>query len=180
MTLLLPSEAPPLRLVRHAPAEDFRHFFRRHAAGVAIITASSPAGPVGFTASSLASVSSDPPMVSFNISHTSSSWSALQEVDHVAVHRLTADDADLAAVFAQRGAPRFESTAWAPGPHGVPVLACLASWLLCSIASRIEAGDSTLLIATVHSVEKDEPTDPEPQPLVWSTGAFGRAHPLRE
>ena len=41
--------------------------FRRHATGVALVTASGPDGPVGLTASSVASVSTRPPALSFSV-----------------------------------------------------------------------------------------------------------------
>lgn len=43
-----------------ASPDLLRSVFRRHAAGVAVITAQDATGPVGFTATSLSSVSADP------------------------------------------------------------------------------------------------------------------------
>ena len=42
--------------------EAFKDAFRAHPAGVAIITAKGSSGPVGLTASSVSSVSAEPPM----------------------------------------------------------------------------------------------------------------------
>lgn len=51
----------------------FKQAFRRHAAGVAIITARGPEGrPVGFTATSLASLAATPPLATFNMARTAS------------------------------------------------------------------------------------------------------------
>ncbi|MET9972722.1 flavin reductase family protein, partial [Streptomyces sp. NPDC006356] len=47
-----------------ASPDLLRSVFRRHAAGVAVITARGETGPVGFTATSLSSVSAEPPMLS--------------------------------------------------------------------------------------------------------------------
>ncbi|MCU1522240.1 MAG: flavin oxidoreductase, partial [Arthrobacter sp.] len=44
----------------------FREMFRRHAAGVAIITANHNGVPFGFTATSVASLSAKPPRFTFN------------------------------------------------------------------------------------------------------------------
>lgn len=63
-----------LDAARPASPDLLRSVFRRHAAGVAVVTARGGAGPVGFTATSLTSVSADPPLVSFGISTGSSSW----------------------------------------------------------------------------------------------------------
>lgn len=165
---------------RPISAGQFRTFFRHHAAGVVIITAATADGPVGFTASSLASVSSDPPLVSFNVSRTSSSWAALQQAEHVAIHRLSVNEAELASVFARRGSPRFEAADWTLGPHGVPVLSGPRSWLSCTVTDRIAAGDSTLLLALVHTVHEraadggDGAGDETMHPLVYAGGAYAR------
>ncbi|MER6100681.1 flavin reductase [Streptomyces sp. NPDC001728] len=47
--------------------DAFRGVFRTHPAGVAIITAMGERQPVGFTATSLASVSSAPALLSFGV-----------------------------------------------------------------------------------------------------------------
>ena len=163
---------------RQQETADFRSFFRRHAAGVSIITALTADGPVGFTASSLASVSASRPMVSFNVSRTASTWAALQESTHVGVHRLTVAEADLAALFARSGAPRFESVQWRLGAYGVPILHGPESWLIGSVVDRIEAGDSTLLLAEVLQVQDLGGGASAGHPLVYSTGAFASAQPM--
>ena len=120
--------------------------------------------------------------MSFNISRTSSSWAALQESTHVGIHRLSAREADLAALFARSGAPRFESVQWRLGAYGVPVLHGPSSWLIGSVEHRVEAGDSTLLVAEVLEVQAlpgGAPVGGEPAPpLVWAAGAFAAAHPV--
>ena len=55
-------------------ADQFRAIFRQHPAGVAVVTLVAEDGrPVGFTATSVISVSADPPLVAFSINTTSSS-----------------------------------------------------------------------------------------------------------
>lgn len=65
---------PDLRTSRLASPDLLRSVFRQHAAGVAVITARGDEGPVGFTATSLASVSAEPPLISFGIGTGASSW----------------------------------------------------------------------------------------------------------
>jgi flavin reductase (DIM6/NTAB) family NADH-FMN oxidoreductase RutF len=85
----------------------FRSVFRRHAAGVAVITAAGGAQPVGFTATSLSSVAAEPPLLSFGISTGSSSWPTLAHAPFVGVHLLGEHQEDLAATFARSGARRW-------------------------------------------------------------------------
>ncbi|WP_409370925.1 flavin reductase family protein [Mycolicibacterium vanbaalenii] len=104
-------------------AASYRAALRRHAAGVAIITLTSDTGPVGFTATSLASVSLDPPLVCFNITHTSSSIAALRKASSVVVHILGEHQLDLARRFSRSAEHRFsEPESWSLLDTGEPVL----------------------------------------------------------
>ncbi|MYW19290.1 flavin reductase, partial [Streptomyces sp. SID2955] len=139
---------PGLGTPQLASPDLLRSTFRRHAAGVAVITARGASGPVGFTATSLTSVSAEPPMVSFGIGTGASSWPAIAEADHVGVHVLGEHQSDLAATFARSGADRFgASTAWREGPEGVPVLDDVLAWLVCRIVGRVPAGDHRIVLA---------------------------------
>ncbi|MGW5867818.1 flavin reductase family protein [Streptomyces sp. NPDC055239] len=139
---------PDLRTPRLASPDLLRSVFRQHAAGVAVITAQGPAGPVGFTATSLVSVSAEPPMLSFGIGTGASSWPAVSEAEHVGVHILGEHQLDLATTFARSGADRFGAgTRWFEGPEGVPVLDGTLAWLVCKVAARVPAGDHRIVLA---------------------------------
>jgi len=165
---------PDLDTPRLASPDLLRSVFRRHAAGVAVITARGNAGPVGFTATSLTSVSAEPPMLSFGIGTGASSWPAVAETDHVGVHILGEHQQDLAATFARSGADRFgAATAWREGPEGVPVLDDVQAWLVCRIAARVPAGDHRLVLAEVVLGDSTGPG----RPLLYHQGRF---HGLRD
>ncbi|BCL32624.1 flavin reductase family protein [Streptomyces aurantiacus] len=141
---------PDLRTSRLASPDLLRSVFRQHAAGVAVITARGDQGPVGFTATSLASVSAEPPLISFGVGTAASSWPAISRTDHVGVHVLGEHQQDLAATFARSGADRFgEPTVWREGPEGVPVLDGVLAWLMCRIVTRVPAGDHRIVLAEV-------------------------------
>ncbi|MFD7993351.1 flavin reductase family protein [Streptomyces mexicanus] len=146
-----------------------RSVFRRHAAGVAVITARGEAGPVGFTATSLTSVSADPPLVSFGVGTGASSWPAISGTDHIGVHILGEHQEELAATFARSGADRFgPPTVWREGPEGVPVLDGVLAWLVCRITGRVPAGDHRIVIAeVVHG----DPVSAG-RPLLYHQGRF--------
>ncbi|GGZ50733.1 MULTISPECIES: flavin reductase family protein [Streptomyces] len=152
-----------------ATADLLRSAFRRHAAGVAVITARGEAGPVGFTATSLTSVSTAPPLLSFGIGTGSSSWPVVSEAEYVGVHVLGEHQEDLAATFARSGADRFAApTAWRDGPEGVPVLDGVLAWLVCRIVGRVPAGDHRVVLAEVLL------GDPEGagRPLLYHQGRY--------
>ncbi|MGW3634665.1 flavin reductase family protein [Streptomyces sp. NPDC005122] len=141
---------PGLGTYQLASPELLRSVFRRHAAGVAVITARGDGGPVGFTATSLTSVSAEPPIISFGVGSGASSWPAISESDHVGVHILGEHQRELAATFARSGADRFGApTRWRAGPESVPVLDDVLAWLVCRIVARVPAGDHRIVLAEV-------------------------------
>ncbi|WP_030615894.1 flavin reductase family protein [Streptomyces fulvoviolaceus] len=160
---------PDLGTPRLASPDLLRSVFRRHAAGVAVITARGDAGPVGFTATSLTSVSAEPPMLSFGIGTGASSWPAIAGADRVGVHILGEHQQELAATFARSGADRFGApTSWRQGPEGVPVLDDVLAWLVCRVVARVPAGDHRIVLA---EVEMGDPAGPG-RPLLYHQGRF--------
>jgi flavin reductase (DIM6/NTAB) family NADH-FMN oxidoreductase RutF len=152
-----------------ASPDLLRSVFRRHAAGVAVITARGDAGPVGFTATSLTSVSAEPPLLSFGISTGASSWPAVSQSGHVGVHILGEHQQDLAATFARSGADRFGApTSWREGPEGVPVLDDVLAWLVCRVVARVPAADHRIVLA---EVVLGDPAGPG-RPLLYHQGRF--------
>ncbi|MEU9102200.1 flavin reductase family protein [Streptomyces sp. NPDC048361] len=131
-----------------ASPELLKSVFRRHAAGVAVITAQRGGRPVGFTATSLNSVAAEPPLLSFGIGTGSSSWPVVAEADHIGVHILGEHQQELAATFARSGADRFgPATDWHAGHQGVPVLGGVLAWLVCKVVARVPAGDHRIVLA---------------------------------
>jgi flavin reductase (DIM6/NTAB) family NADH-FMN oxidoreductase RutF len=148
----------------------FRGLFRRHAAGVTVITTSSDR-PVGFTATSLVALSLDPPLLSFNLSRTSSCWPAVEQADHVAVHLLAEHQEQVASTFARSGADRFAApTSWQIGPYGLPILDDVLAWMVCSIETRVDAGDHSVVIGRVLAADHHEGL----RPLIYHDGGFTR------
>jgi flavin reductase (DIM6/NTAB) family NADH-FMN oxidoreductase RutF len=164
---------PDLRTARPASPDLLRSVFRQHAAGVAVITAGG-AAPVGFTATSLTSVSAEPPVISFGIGLSASSWPTVAEADHVGVHILGEHQADLAATFARSGADRFGApTRWFEGPEGVPVLDGVLAWMVCKVIARVPAGDHRIVLAEAVCGDPAEAG----RPLLYHQGRF---HGLRD
>ncbi|MFD8999446.1 flavin reductase family protein [Streptomyces sp. NPDC059582] len=160
---------PGVGTPRIASPDLLRSVFRRHAAGVAVITARGDAGPVGFTATSLTSVSAEPPLLSFGINTGASSWPAISAAAHVGVHILGEHQQELAATFARSGADRFgPPTTWRDGPEGIPVLDDVSAWLVCRVVTRVPAGDHRIVLGEVVLGDSTGPG----RPLVYHQGRF--------
>jgi flavin reductase (DIM6/NTAB) family NADH-FMN oxidoreductase RutF len=151
-----------------AGPDPFRAAMRQHAKGVAVITAGA-ADPVGFCATSLASVSLEPPVVSFSIGLRSSSWRTVESARHVMVHLLADSQADLASRFGRADAAKFgRRTRWHRDALGLPVLDDVLAWLLLALTSYFPVGDHALVLGRVIASRHAAAG----QPLVHHNGEF--------
>lgn len=135
------------------PAGDFAAAFRRHPAGVAVITADSGTGPVAMTATSVSSISADPPLLMFSLSDLSSSSPAIREAETIVVHLLEAEQVDLAKLGATSGIDRFADTAiWSRLATGEPYFLSARTWIRGHITHKIRAGTSVVVIVEAEEI----------------------------
>jgi flavin reductase (DIM6/NTAB) family NADH-FMN oxidoreductase RutF len=131
--------------------ERFKKVFRNHPAGVVVVTVDAGRGPAGFTATSLTSLSLAPPLVSFGVGTTTSSWPHVRQATGVVVNFLAADQEQVARTFATSGIDRFAApTRWRRLPQGAPVLDGVASWLRVDLEQIVPAGDHRVVIGRVR------------------------------
>jgi flavin reductase (DIM6/NTAB) family NADH-FMN oxidoreductase RutF len=149
--------------------ERFKQVFRNHPAGVVVVTVDGGRGPAGFTATSLTSLSLSPPLVSFGISATASSWPHLEPAESAVVNFLGADQEDVARRFATSGIDRFAApTQWRRLERGEPVLDGVAGWLRVGIERAVPAGDHRIVVARVQEAWLDDGR----RPLLFHAGAY--------
>lgn len=155
--------------------DAFKRAFRRHAAGVAIITTLLPDGrPAGFTATSLASLAAVPPLATFNMAQVSSAWPAMTVGNAVAIHMLGPNSRHLAELMAADHDLRFEGDHWHPGPNGVPILVGATAWMLGHIIDVHPVHHNAVVVVEIDGGELGQLDDAllyherryfKPQPL---------------
>jgi flavin reductase (DIM6/NTAB) family NADH-FMN oxidoreductase RutF len=137
---------------------------RRHAAGVVVITADAGPRPTGFTATSLASASLDPPLLSFALATTASRWPTVAVAPTLMVNFLADDQRSLATTFATSGINRIAlPTRWSRLTTGEPVLSEAPGHLRAAIVDRHPVGDRHIVVARVthaRDVDKHAPHRP--------------------
>lgn len=144
---------PPLDGDPHAPVDlaAFKHAFRRHASGVAVITSTRVDGtPVGFTATSLASLSAVPPLATFNVARSASAWPAIVENDRVVIHMLGERNRAVAEQMSGPNEQRFAGDHWHRGPHGLPVLNDVTSWMVGRIIERVPVHNNAVVVVQIE------------------------------
>jgi flavin reductase (DIM6/NTAB) family NADH-FMN oxidoreductase RutF len=152
--------------------ERFKQAFRNHPAGVVVVTVDAGRGPVGFTATSLTSLSLTPPLVSFGIGVAASSWPHVEHAVSAVVNFLDAEQEDVARRFATSGIDRFAApTRWHRLPGGgQPVLEGVNGWLRVRVEQVVPAGDHRIVVARVEDSWLDEGGSP----LLFHNGAYHR------
>jgi len=140
--------------------DDFKAVFRRHPAGVAVVTFTHGGALYGFTATSVISVSADPPVLTFSIDSTSSSWPALAEADTLVINFLAAAQVDVSARFATRGIDRFAEGDWSLLATGEPVLDGNQAWVRGRVVQRTAIGRSFLVSVLALEAHQAGVTEP--------------------
>lgn len=162
-----------------APNEELAvdtHHFRdsmRHLAGaVSVITVGRGDDRTGFTATSVSSLSVEPPSVVVNLNRSSSSWPVLQRYGSFAVNVLADDQQHIADRFAGRGGikgvHRYDGADWSELVTGTPSLSGALTVLDCELDEAIERHSHSILIGRVRAIT----VRGEAQPLLYWHGAY--------
>ncbi|MBW5253871.1 flavin reductase family protein [Streptomyces sp. P01-B04] len=150
---------------------EFRRVLGHFASGVTIVTAHDPAGPAGFACQSFASLSLDPPLVTFMVARTSTTWPRIARAGAFCVNILGADQGALCRGFAVSGADKFAGVAYSSAPGtGSPLLEGVPAWVDCRIQAVHTGGDHLIVVGRVEAL--GAAADGE-GPLLFHRGVFG-------
>ncbi|WP_332758795.1 flavin reductase family protein [Streptomyces sp. MT206] len=156
-----------------SPAE-FRAVLGNFASGVTVITAPGAEGedgPAGFACQSFASLSLDPPLVTFMVARTSTTWPRIARAGVFCVNILGAEQGGLCRSFAVSGADKFAGVAHTPAPAtGSPQLESVPAWIDCRIHAVHTGGDHLIVVGRVEAMGAAG----EGAPLLFHKGRFGR------
>jgi 3-hydroxy-9,10-secoandrosta-1,3,5(10)-triene-9,17-dione monooxygenase reductase component len=161
--------APPGPVSPAVMREVLGHFV----SGVVVVTAIED-GPVGFTCQSFASLSLDPPLVTFAPARTSTTWPRIRAAGAFCVNVLAEDHQELSGKFARSGTDKYAGVAWRPAPSGSPILEGVSAWIDCTLWNEYDGGDHTIAIGRVH----DLGADPARLPLLFYRGNYGVQPPV--
>lgn len=131
--------------------QAFRTAMGRFPSGVTVATAREDDGtPRGFTANAFCSVSENPPLILVCLAETADSHRAFSGCERFAVSVLRADQADVARLFATRGAEKFAGDRLRLSAHGLPVVDGAVCVLECTVHDRHPAGDHSIVVGRVE------------------------------
>lgn len=159
--------------------EGFIAAFRRHPAGVAIITADPGDGPVALTVSSLISVGVAPPTIAFSLSEQSSSARALARAETIVVHFAQRRDMELARLCATSGSDRFgTSVRWERLASGEPFYPDVELRFRAVIRGRLPAPGASVVTAELLSVSPGPHAASLDETLAYADRAWHGLKPL--
>lgn len=154
------------------PPALFRRVLGRLAGGVAVVTSRDDHGtPRGMTATSVCSVSLEPPLVLACLARGSATRRAIAASDVYGLSFLAEGDEDLARRFATEADDKFAGLPLEAGPTGCPILPRALAWCDCAVVEAVPAGDHTIYVGRVEGAGV---ADPVPRrPLVYYRGRYG-------
>jgi flavin reductase (DIM6/NTAB) family NADH-FMN oxidoreductase RutF len=151
---------------------EFRHALGQFATGVTVVTAERTPGRVhGMTANSFASVSLKPPLILICVAHQAQLLPLIQKQKRFGVSILKEDQQAISEYFAQTVEdPDIETRLgiryrWTES--GIPLLDDALAHLACNVVSENPAGDHTIFIGEVESLEVWEG-----KPLLYLRGSY--------
>ncbi|HET8834502.1 MAG TPA: flavin reductase family protein [Gemmatimonadales bacterium] len=146
----------------------FRELLGRFATGVTVLTVKDGAGrPVGMTASSLASVSLEPPLVSVCVDHSAELHDLIIAAPEFVVNVLESAQEELSRRFADRHEDRFDGVGYHLGPEGRIRLDGALAHIECERYATYAAGDHTIILGRVVGGEVHQG-----HPLLYYRGGY--------
>ena len=150
-------------------ADAFRHVLGHLPTGVTIVTAHGEDGPVGMSANSVTSVSLDPPLILLCPAKSSTTWPSIRTCGRFCVNVMASHQTGATLAFARRGVDRFDGVPHSPRSAG-PGLDDAVAWIECELDAEHDAGDHTIVVARVLSIEASAQGG---EPLVFFRGGYG-------
>ena len=140
----------------------------RFATGVTVLTVNGADGrPLGMTASSLASVSLEPPLVSVCVDHAAELHDAILAAPVFVVNILESRQEARSRRFADRHEDRFDGVGYHRSPEGLVLLDGALAHLECDRFASYPGGDHTIIIGRVIGGSTGEG-----RPLLYYRGGY--------
>lgn len=152
-------------------SRQLRTLLGHYASGLTVVSTLVDNSPVGFTCQSFHSVSMEPPLVSFNVMRSSTSWPIVRDSGKFSINILSKGQSEISSALARSGPEKWKAIAWEPTPAGNPLLEECLAWLDCELFAEHEAGDHMLVVARVVDMQAPDAI-PQLPPLIFFKGRY--------
>jgi flavin reductase (DIM6/NTAB) family NADH-FMN oxidoreductase RutF len=150
-----------------------RQAMRRMAGTVFIVAAGKTDRRCGLTATSVASLSMDPPALLVCINQRSSTYATIAAERCFSVNMLGPNHLTCAQAFSSdycTGEGRFVHGRWSDSPRGVPVLQDSDAVMICDLESVLAYGSHVAVVGRVKDVHLS--CRPDALPLLYCDGGY--------
>ncbi|MPZ97250.1 MAG: FCD domain-containing protein [Propionibacteriales bacterium] len=153
----------------------FRHVVGHLASGVTVVTTAAEEKHYGMTASSVTSLSAEPPMMLACINNAVPTADAVSRSGKYVVNILGEDQGELAQQFSIASDDKFRNVASHRGVLGLPMLSDALAHIECEVSEKVVGGSHSIFIGRVVSA-----TAGDGQPLTYFRGGYGRFEFVRD
>jgi flavin reductase (DIM6/NTAB) family NADH-FMN oxidoreductase RutF len=155
---------------RQLTASTLREAFGHFPSGVVAIAAEVGGTRHGLAASTFVPVSLDPPLVSFCVQNTSTTWPKLKDLPMLGISVLGEAHDEAARTLAAKTGDRFAGLETVSNESGAVFVKGTSLWLESAIEQTIPAGDHTIVVLRVTEVTIDAAV----APIVFHRSVFRR------
>ena len=149
---------------------DFRGAMRRLASAVGVVTAIGEDGPTGMAATSITSMTVDPPAVLVCVNRSASIHACLTQGAAFNVSILSRHQQEVSAAFGGKVARelRFTIGQWTPDHRGIAMLDGAQANLSCTVDVLVPYGTHSVVIGRVDAVRLSDAVEP----LIYQDGIY--------
>lgn len=149
---------------------DFRDVMSHLPTGVVAVTGVEPATtrPAGMIVGTFQSLSLDPPLVTFSVDRSSSSWPKVRTGGRFSASVLAEGQDHVCKALSRKTDDKFDGVNWQPSPDGSPHIAGAIAWIDCETLQELDGGDHLIVIGRVLRMAGGPG-----EPLVFHKGRLG-------
>ena len=147
-----------------------REAFGYFPSGVIAIAAEVDGTLVGLAASTFVPVSLEPPLVSFCVQNSSTTWPKLKDLPVLGISLLGESHDAAARSLAAKTGDRFAGLETKSTDRGAVFIHGTSVWLESAIEDLVPAGDHTIVVLRVHDITVHE----DVPPIVFHRSTFRR------
>lgn len=152
---------------------ELRGAFAHFPSGVVAVCAETDGAPAGLVVSTFVPVSLDPPLVSFCVQNSSTTWPRLLGARHLGLSLLGAHQDVAARNMSSRHGDRFRDLELRSGEGGAIFVDGAVAWLEGAVHTQVAAGDHQVVLVRISRLA----TRSQHEPLVFHGSRFRRLYP---
>ncbi|GAA3547624.1 flavin reductase family protein [Amycolatopsis ultiminotia] len=124
--------------------------------------------PAGLVVGTFQSLSLEPPLVTFSVALTSTSWPKIRPACRFSASVLASGQHDVCRMLSSKRDDKFSAVGWHESTDGNPRITGAHAWIDCEIRHELDGGDHVIVVAAVRHLEAGTG-----EPLVFHRGRLG-------